>query len=267
MSEMPAGWYTDPAPANPAFPTTMRFWDGRQWTAQTRAASRKELTAWREALQGERHREAVAHAEQVAYAQEHGIAAPVGNLLVEVSPRDVTPDGQTLARWGRRYAACLLDTVVTMAIGSALGWSILSRIGDAYADFVRLSLDAARDGTSPPDANVLTQAVGGQLALFMLVLVAVSFVYSVVFLKAFSATPGKMALGLEVRLREMPGPLTWRTVLLRWVTQNLGGFVRLVPVVGVFGFLYSIIDGLWPLWDEHRQALHDKAAGTNVVRR
>jgi uncharacterized RDD family membrane protein YckC len=27
----------------------------------------------------------------------------------------------------------------------------------------------------------------------------------------------------------------------------------------------SILDLLWPLWDDKRQALHDKIAGTNVV--
>jgi uncharacterized RDD family membrane protein YckC len=28
---------------------------------------------------------------------------------------------------------------------------------------------------------------------------------------------------------------------------------------------YWLLDNLWPLWDRKRQALHDKAAGTNVV--
>ena len=36
-----------------------------------------------------------------------------------------------------------------------------------------------------------------------------------------------------------------------------------------FGFSFfsilNLLDVLWPLWDEKKQALHDKVAGTNVV--
>ena len=46
MLGKPAGWYRDPAPANSATPETLRFWDGVNWTAQTRLASRKERAAW-----------------------------------------------------------------------------------------------------------------------------------------------------------------------------------------------------------------------------
>ena len=48
--------------------------------------------------------------------------------------------------------------------------------------------------------------------------------------------------------------------------QNLGGAVALVPLVGLLGSVYSLLDDLWPLWDGQRQALHDKVARTNVVR-
>jgi hypothetical protein len=42
--------------------------------------------------------------------------------------------------------------------------------------------------------------------------------------------------------------------------------VSLVPLVGLLGSVYSLLDDLWPLWDGRRQALHDKVARTNVVR-
>ena len=37
--------------------------------------------------------------------------------------------------------------------------------------------------------------------------------------------------------------------------------LTLVPFVG------SLLDLLWPLWDPRNQTLHDKAAGTVVLRR
>ena len=29
---------------------------------------------------------------------------------------------------------------------------------------------------------------------------------------------------------------------------------------------FTLLDGLWPLWDPNRQALHDKIVGSAVVR-
>lgn len=44
MSEMAPGWYPDPQ-----WPAAERFWDGRQWTAQTRVPT-KPATAGKIAL-------------------------------------------------------------------------------------------------------------------------------------------------------------------------------------------------------------------------
>ena len=72
------------------------------------------------------------------------------------------------------------------------------------------------------------------------------------------------AVGLRVRLR--PGPLPWRAVLLHWLVQNAASFLAAIPLAGSLVGIFSILDSLWPLWDDKRQALHDKAARTNVVR-
>ena len=81
------------------------------------------------------------------------------------------------------------------------------------------------------------------------------------------ATPGKLLLGLRVRLRERPGPMPLPTVLLRWVGQfGVGRRLGLIPFVGTIGSIYSLLDYLWPLWDDKKQAIHDKIAKTNVVR-
>src|SRR4051794_17689565 len=38
--------YRDPAPRNPATPDSLRYWDGSNWTAQTRIASKRERQTW-----------------------------------------------------------------------------------------------------------------------------------------------------------------------------------------------------------------------------
>jgi len=49
--------------------------------------------------------------------------------------------------------------------------------------------------------------------------------------------------------------LSQGTALIRLLAQAGMGFVPLLPVV----------DLLWPLWDERRQTLHDKAVGSYVI--
>jgi uncharacterized RDD family membrane protein YckC len=263
MNGMEAGWYRDPAPANPAWPTTVRYWDGTQWTAQVRPAKKRERLAWRSEIAAQQREYAAAVAGQAAlpggYPGQPGVALDVR--------RDATPDGEPLAGWWPRVGASVIDGILTTAIGIVFGWRFLTRIGSAYSEFMTQAVRAAEAGQQPPPVETLVGSVIPAMLALAAILWGVKLVYGVGFLKAFQATPGKLLLGLEVRLRERPGPLSWGTVLLRWFTQNLGGALQLVPVVGLLGSVYSLLDGLWPLWDGKRQALHDKAARTNVVRR
>ena len=132
-----------------------------------------------------------------------------------------------------------------------------------------LTLEAIRTGCAAAGRRRAERGGGRPGRAARAGLPRVRLVYGVGFLKAFSATPGKLLVGIEVRLRDAPGPLPWGTVLVRWLGQNVETLLRLLPVVGpVFGFgAYALVDGLWPLWDGKRQALHDKPARTSVVRR
>ena len=265
MSGMEPGWYRDPAPPNPAYPTTLRYWDGTGWTGQVKPASKREREAWHHELAAQR-------AQQAQQAWEHGLATGTVSAerlaeVAEASQRFATPDGQLLSGWWRRVGAVLLDGVIVGMVGVMASWPWLRQVGSAYRDFVDQLMQSARAGGATPDTSSFEAAVAHPLLMVALVLFAVQVVYNVGFLKAFSATPGKMALGIEVRLREAPGVLSWRTVLVRWFTQSMGGLFGLVPIVGLLGSVFSLLDCLWPLWDGRRQALHDKLAGTNVVRR
>src|SRR5665647_369201 len=92
-----------------------------------------------------------------------------------------------------------------------------------------------------------------------------NIIVSIVFLTRTGATPGKRVVGISVRLRDKPGPPPLDAVLKRTAVKQGGDIVGLVPVLGFFGSLFSTVDVLWPLWDVKKQAIHDKAAGTNVV--
>ena len=71
-------------------------------------------------------------------------------------------------------------------------------------------------------------------------------------------TPGLNLLGLKVVDGRGVTIGLWRYLLHRMVIGTL------LPAVASFG-VYLLLDLLWPFWDQDRQALHDKIAGTYVV--
>ncbi len=72
-------------------------------------------------------------------------------------------------------------------------------------------------------------------------------------------TPGKQILGLTI-INEQGRPIGfWHHLILR---ELLGK-----ALLGILTFgIYTLLDSLWLLWDRHHQCLHDKIAGTYVVR-
>ena len=251
---VPAGWYPDPDPD--AAPGGSRYWDGQAWTSQVRT-------------------EAVAAPGQPAYDpyRQPGegahpyVAAPVHPGYAEAGKPTRTPDGQQLAGYGRRVGAYLLDTIILAVLGLALSWSYLNELVDAFARFFEATVAAAEAGGAPPDQQQLIADTSGPLLMVSLITLALSFVYFCGFWRWLSATPGKLALGLRIRRWDRSGPLGWGQVLPRWLGLNLGSLVSVVPILGFLGFFWPFADLLWPLWDQRRQALHDKFAGTVVVRR
>jgi uncharacterized RDD family membrane protein YckC len=69
-------------------------------------------------------------------------------------------------------------------------------------------------------------------------------------------TVGKMVLNIKVVRAGDAGPIGYGEAFLRWLIGAVFGFIP----------LGSLVDLLWPLWDEHKQCLHDKVAKTIVVR-
>lgn len=128
----------------------------------------------------------------------------------------------------------------------------------------------ARVGATLVDGIVLIVFIGVLLAIAVaagsegLAAVAVVLFYALSFLYApllmmrsgerNGQTFGKQALGIRV-VRETGEPFGFGWAFLREAIVK--GF--LTPLT--FG-----IDLLWPLWDGRNQALHDKVAGTYVVR-
>lgn len=231
--DVPAGWHPDPLPPQPGQPPQLRYWDGTRWTEHTSPI-------------------------QPVHQAYYGGPAYGGG--------PTTPDGVPLAGWWARVGATVIDSLILMVIYAVCWIPFYGQLVDAYNDYLDELETSLDNGTSTPMFGI-SGDLAATFAIMGAVGVVVSLVWTVAWLRTKQATPGKMALGLQVRLRDAPGQMSYRTILVRWLTQTgAPGVVGLVPVIGNFTFLYTLLDSLWPLWDDKNQAIHDKAAKTNVVR-
>jgi uncharacterized RDD family membrane protein YckC len=244
-SSVPAGWHPDPLPPQPGQPPLLRYWDGERWTEHTSPVPA-----------GEQH-----PGQQYAGQQYYGGQSSYGGDAVAT-----TPDGVPLAGWWSRVGATLIDAIILFGIYLICWIPFYGGIVDGFSDYFDDVARAADEGRSAP-AFEFTGELATTLAVMGMISLVVSVVWTFAWLRTKSATPGKLALGLRVRLRDTPGQLSYGTIFMRWLTQSgAPGAVSLVPIVGNLVFLYTLLDSLWPLWDGKKQAIHDKAAKTNVVK-
>ena len=246
------GWHPDPTPQVPGQPPQLRYWDGTRWTEHTALAQPPAPT------------------DQFAAGLQRqftpGYAQPVGTAY-GVKPPATTPDGEPLAGWWARVGAYLLDGIILGIITALVALPWIRDVWHTYADWLDDAIRASENGTGDSlDTGQLQRDLAGPLAIIIAIQLVLGFSYHVGFLLWRQATPGKLMVGLRVRLRERPGRMPFGTVALRWLAQFGIGVVGLVPFVGSLVGLYSLLDDLWPLWDDHKQAIHDKVAKTNVVR-
>lgn len=260
MTSQP-GWHPDPVPPQPGQPAQLRYWDGTRWTEHTAAAQAPAASGHYAQPPAYGGHYAAAPADPSTYAAAYAAAYPYGG------GRPTTPDGVPLAGWWWRVLALVIDWLIVTIVVSVVGLPWIRDIWHSYKDFLDELLNQSDTaGTSTPDTVQFQRDIAGPARMIGLVSLAVTFCYHVGFLMWKQATPGKLATGLRVRLRERPGRLPFGAVLLRWAGQFGVRVIGLVPVIGVLSSLYLVLDYLWPLWDGNKQALHEKLPKTNVVR-
>ena len=146
------------------------------------------------------------------------------------------PETHRYASWGRRLIAVVID-------GAILGTLVVAT--------------AIAAGVSPEQLREEIRAADGIVAL--LLFVVPEAVYDTLMIGSRSQTIGKMAMRIAVvDAADGQARIGYRRAFLRWVVTNLLWSLWLVP---------GIVDHLWPLRDKRRQAWHDKAVRTVVVRR
>ncbi len=288
-----AGWYDDPEN-----PDNLRYFDGVVWTSHTTprtspSAAQSTIGLAQQVKAAQTPTQPVPRAptqqlpyggqqqdspngqppqqfDQPPYPPQYG--PPQGDYRA-MPPAyatglgvKTTPDGVPLASYGQRVGAWLIDAVIQVAITVVAGWYWLSQFLTWYMNWFTQLMNEAQGGAQPAiDQSQLSDQIMSYVLPLSLVSFVVTIVYQVGFLTWRGATPGKMAVGISVRLREKPGNPTLLVALKRQTVYIGTSLLSLVPVVGASASIIKILNLLWPLWDDKRQALHDKVAATNVV--
>lgn len=248
-----AGWYE-----NPDNPEELRYFDGILWTKNT-TPLRKRV-----------HQGPVVVPPTSGPPQRPEGWGPQPHQQTGHPGPNVPMTGQSgvpgqlgLASYGLRVVAYIIDTIVVGALSLLLGgWFLWQAIGPI--------LDRFDTALNSGDVDAMTAAISearlGYLAAFIAVQLLVFLAYQVLFLTRWSATPGKLAVGISVRRVDRPGVLDTDTAIRRAGFQAAAQALGNLPYVSLLGTVLVVMDLVWPLADTQRQALHDKVAKTIVIK-
>jgi len=271
----PSGWYDDPQDAS-----QLRYWDGVVWSSHVTpkvsptveqstigmpygvspAAARPPGPG----SQGARGNPVAPGDYGPAQQWPQGGPMPTyGQQPGWQSNLPTTPDGVVLSGWWKRVLARILDNIIVSIVALPLTFAPMRQAVDVLQGYFQQIVNAVEAGSSTMPTQ--PDALSGPLLQIGLTILVLNLVYEIAFLTRTGATPGKRVVGISVRLRDKPGPPTLAVVLKRTAVKQGGDIAGLVPVLGLFGSVFSAVDALWPLWDVKKQAIHDKAAATNVV--
>jgi uncharacterized RDD family membrane protein YckC len=238
VTQVPAGWYPDPDPAA-AGRSALRYWDGSAWTSHVTADSTP--------------------------------VTPTG---------PTTPDGEPLAGWWWRVLAYVIDSITVSVVAGIASIPAQMKFQRALEP-VTAEWDRriAQNPGSVDWGAFLSDHIDVWMqnaAWLMGPSMVLTLIYWAVFLKWKGGTPGKLMLGMRVRLRDRAGTLPWSSILGRMLVQFGVVWAAYVVAFATASFavfllaalvaVIMLIDPLWATWDDQRQTLHDKLAGTNVVR-
>ena len=123
----------------------------------------------------------------------------------------------------------------------------------------------------PPHQDPVTGAtvLGPRSWILVVLFPVLSLVYEIAFIRWRGQTLGKMAVGIVVvdaKTGSLPG---WRHAVVRAVAPFIAARILVGTFEGAIGAVATtaaFLDDLWALFDRRRQTLHDKVAGTVVVR-
>ncbi len=156
------------------------------------------------------------------------------------------PEGVMLyAGFWRRFAARLIDTVILWFAGQL----IIGVVGALFFGETIKMLEKLRGHQPTPEQAIAMLGFIGTAVGISLIL---GVVYDCFFLRKYSATPGKLALGLTICRRD-GSPLSVGRIVGRYFALGLNTFT--------LGLSYLVV-----AFDDEKRGVHDYVCDTRVVR-
>jgi uncharacterized RDD family membrane protein YckC len=174
-----------------------------------------------------------------------------------------TADGVPVSGWWMRVLAAVLDYIFVSLIAGLISIPIYLRMVPAMTALFEESMQAAREGRVAPMADPTRLMSPDDQLQITLIAIGIGLLYHVIFLRWRGATPGKLITGLRVVPVDQgraAAPLSWRSVLIR-------SLIWVLPGTSLVLLLFQLVDVLVPLGHPKRQALHDLAAATQVIKK
>jgi len=156
---------------------------------------------------------------------------------MEPTAHKIGPTEYVKAGFLIRWAALIIDNLI-LSVGGGI-------LGGCCGFFVGFFGALAKSGQK--ETQLIAMVLGGLLGALL------QAAYFTILTWRYGQTLGKKALNLKVVTTEY-GSLSFGKVFLREV---IGKFIS--TIILFIGFL-------WVAWDEKKQAVHDKLAGTYVVK-
>ncbi len=142
-------------------------------------------------------------------------------------------EGVRYASWGRRFGAIAFDGLIILGVFTVIGIAL------------RIATGTWGEEEQGPEVLIGIAAIPLWPLYF-------AWFHS----RESGQTIGKRVAGIAVR-EEHGARLSFGRAL---------GRAYLMLVLSFTLYIGLILDALWPLWDKRKQALHDKAVGSIVVR-
>lgn len=237
----PSGWYPDPAGTGDE-----RFWDGENWSQATRPRTQTPP------LQPEPGASAQPYARNDAYGAPPAHARPAPHLAPGPGAYGYQPrPAMRVAGWWWRVLAYILDGVLISFVLSFVQTPLMSPAMPAYEAWL-MDVISGRPSQFPEEMITVLMWSG-------LISMAFWVLYRTLMVAWKGATVGQLIVGLRV-VRDGDQSLavpSWGTAAGRAVLSII---LFNIPIVG-------LVNALWPLFNDKRQALHDLAVKTVVLKK
>jgi len=179
-------------------------------------------------------------------------------------PPALTADGVPIAGWGWRFLAGIIDVIIVTIIADIASIPILIKMGPVIRQYFRAVVEAAQRGAqAPPTLNPAQLLSTNDQMLITIISLAVGVLYFSLFWRLKGATPAQLLCGLRV----VPADHGHNTDLLPWHIVMVRALTWWVPIaVSNVLLLFTLVNVLFPLGNVKRQAIHDLAARTQIVK-